>query len=83
MIDEEKGVPSTEVIKKRDEPEKDFSKDYRIVAQQLKDVLTEKAPIRKSGRKRSIDIPRSIHTLKHKRIFDDINSLCRRAAQSV
>jgi len=40
-IDEIKGLPSTERITETEEPEKDFSQDYKIVAEKLQEVLTD------------------------------------------
>jgi HD-GYP domain-containing protein (c-di-GMP phosphodiesterase class II) len=42
-IDEIKGVSSNASIKEVEEPEKDFSQDYKIVAEKLKEVLTDKS----------------------------------------
>lgn len=40
-IDEIKGLPSTECITETEEPEKDFSQDYKVVAEKLQEVLTD------------------------------------------
>jgi len=41
-IDEIKGLPSNASIKEVEEPEKDFSQDYKVVAEKLHEVLTDK-----------------------------------------
>lgn len=42
-IDEIKGLPSSAVIKEIEEPEKDFSQNFNIVAEKLHEVLTDKS----------------------------------------
>lgn len=42
IIDEVKGLPSSAVIKEIEQPEKDFSQNYRAVTEQLEEVLADK-----------------------------------------